>query len=59
MGEEKVHINSVVIGHVDSNKSTTTGHQIYKHGGIDKLVMKDVAEKLVTLLRASSRSYHH
>ena len=25
MGKEKVHINIVVIGHVDSGKSTTTG----------------------------------
>jgi elongation factor 1-alpha len=34
--KEKVHINLVVIGHVDSGKSTTTGHLIYKCGGIDK-----------------------
>jgi elongation factor 1-alpha len=31
-----MHINIVVIGHVDSGKSTTTGHLIYKCGGIDK-----------------------
>jgi len=36
MGKEKLHINIVVIGHVDSGKSTTTGHLIYKCGGIDK-----------------------
>ncbi|GBG75271.1 hypothetical protein CBR_g19904 [Chara braunii] len=36
MGKEKSHINIVVIGHVDSGKSTTTGHLIYKLGGIDK-----------------------
>lgn len=36
MGKEKTHINIVVIGHVDSGKSTTTGHLIYKCGGIDK-----------------------
>jgi elongation factor 1-alpha len=36
MGKEKEHINLVVIGHVDSGKSTTTGHLIYKCGGIDK-----------------------
>ena len=34
--KEKNHINLVVIGHVDSGKSTTTGHLIYKCGGIDK-----------------------
>jgi len=36
MGKEKIHINIVVIGHVDSGKSTTTGHLIYQCGGIDK-----------------------
>merc|ERR1711974_286159 len=36
MGKEKTHINLVVIGHVDAGKSTTTGHLIYKCGGIDK-----------------------
>lgn len=36
MPKEKLHINIVVIGHVDSGKSTTTGHLIYKCGGIDK-----------------------
>jgi len=34
--DAKIHINIVVIGHVDSGKSTTTGHLIYKCGGIDK-----------------------
>jgi len=36
MGKDKVHINLVVVGHVDAGKSTTTGHLIYKCGGIDK-----------------------
>ena len=36
MGKEKIHANLVVIGHVDAGKSTTTGHLIYKCGGIDK-----------------------
>jgi len=35
MGKEKDKINIVVIGHVDSGKSTSTGHLIYKCGGID------------------------
>jgi len=34
--DDKTHINIVVIGHVDSGKSTSTGHLIYKCGGIDK-----------------------
>jgi elongation factor 1-alpha len=36
MPKEKVHVNLVVIGHVDSGKSTSTGHLIYKCGGIDQ-----------------------
>merc|ERR1712072_1126447 len=36
MGKEKDRINLVVIGHVDSGKSTSTGHLIYKCGGIDE-----------------------
>jgi elongation factor 1-alpha len=40
MGKEKLHVNIVVIGHVDAGKSTTTGHLIYKCGGIDKRVIE-------------------
>ncbi|KAL2893470.1 Elongation factor 1-alpha, partial [Bienertia sinuspersici] len=40
MGKEKIHISLVVIGHVDSGKSNTTGHLIYKLGGIDKRVIE-------------------
>ena len=36
MVKEKTHINVVVIGHVDSGKSTTTGHLVYKCGGIEQ-----------------------
>ncbi|EED86267.1 hypothetical protein THAPSDRAFT_bd1861 [Thalassiosira pseudonana CCMP1335] len=36
MPKDKTHISLVVIGHVDCGKSTTTGHLIYKLGGIDK-----------------------
>jgi len=36
MPKAKEHISLVVIGHVDAGKSTTTGHLIYKCGGIDK-----------------------
>jgi elongation factor 1-alpha len=34
--KEKIHVSIVVIGHVDSGKSTSTGHMIYKCGGIDQ-----------------------
>ena len=33
MGKEKAHVNLGVIGHVDSGKSTTTGHLNYKVSG--------------------------
>ncbi len=36
MPKEKERLNLVVIGHVDSGKSTSTGHLIYKCGGIDE-----------------------
>jgi len=36
MPKDKIHINIVVVGHVDSGKSTSTGHLIYKCGGIDQ-----------------------
>ncbi|CAD8090962.1 unnamed protein product [Paramecium primaurelia] len=49
MPKDKLHVNLVVIGHVDSGKSTTTGHLIYKLGGIDERTIKkfeDEANKL-------------
>ena len=32
----KPHVGVVVVGHVDAGKSTTTGHLLFKLGGIDK-----------------------
>lgn len=54
MGKEKLHINIVVIGHVDSGKSTTTGHLIYKCGGIDKRTIEKF-EKEAAEVEAWSR----
>jgi translation elongation factor EF-1alpha len=57
MGKEKIHINIVVIGHVDSGKSTSTGHLIYKCGGIDKRTIekfeKEAAEVCISHLNHS------
>lgn len=47
MGKEKAHINLVVIGHVDAGKSTTTGHLIYKCGGIDKRTIEKFEKEAV------------
>lgn len=55
MGKEKTHINIVVIGHVDSGKSTTTGHLIYKCGGIDKRTIEKF-EKEAAEVRSPSLS---
>ena len=48
MNNEKGNLNIVVIGHVDSGKSTTTGHLIYQCGGVDKATVdrfeKEAAE---------------
>ncbi|XP_034456795.1 elongation factor 1-alpha-like isoform X2 [Hippoglossus hippoglossus] len=56
MGKEKIHINIVVIGHVDSGKSTSTGHLIYKCGGIDKRTI-DKFEKEAAEMGKSSFKY--
>jgi len=56
MPKEKQHISIVVIGHVDSGKSTTTGHLIYKCGGIDKRVIEKF-EKEATEMGKGSFKY--
>mmetsp|Transcript_56679 Transcript_56679/g.68189 ORF Transcript_56679/g.68189 Transcript_56679/m.68189 type:complete len:438 (+) Transcript_56679:94-1407(+) len=53
MGKEKVHISLVVIGHVDAGKSTTTGHLIYKCGGIDKRTIEKFEKEAAELGKSS------
>ena len=53
MGKEKSHINVVVIGHVDSGKSTTTGHLIFKCGGIDKRTIEKFEKEAAELGKGS------
>lgn len=53
MGKEKTHVNLVVIGHVDSGKSTTTGHLIYKLGGIDKRTIEKFEKESAEMGKAS------
>jgi elongation factor 1-alpha len=52
----KTHVNLVVVGHVDSGKSTTTGHLIYKMGGIDKRTIEKF-EKEATEMGKGSFKY--
>jgi elongation factor 1-alpha len=51
--KDKVHINLVVIGHVDSGKSTSTGHLIYKCGGIDKRTIEKYEKEAAEAGRGS------
>jgi len=53
MGKEKIHCNLVVIGHVDSGKSTTTGHLIYKCGGIDKRTIEKFEKEAAEMGKGS------
>jgi len=53
MGKEKKHISLVVIGHVDAGKSTTTGHLIYKCGGIDKRTIEKFEKEAAELGKSS------
>jgi elongation factor 1-alpha len=53
MPKEKSHINIVVIGHVDSGKSTSTGHLIYKCGGIDKRTIEKFEKEAAEMGKGS------
>jgi len=53
MGKAKLHINIVVIGHVDSGKSTSTGHLIYKCGGIDKRTIEKFEKEAAEMGKGS------
>merc|ERR1711912_120264 len=53
MGKAKAHINIVVIGHVDAGKSTSTGHLIYKCGGIDKRTIEKFEKESAETGKAS------
>jgi len=53
MPKEKTHVSLVVVGHVDSGKSTTTGHLIYKCGGIDKRTIEKFEKEAAELGKGS------
>merc|ERR1712096_395267 len=53
MGKTKTHINIVVIGHVDAGKSTSTGHLIYKCGGIDKRTIEKFEKEAMEMGKGS------
>ncbi|KAL0211627.1 hypothetical protein RCL1_005253 [Eukaryota sp. TZLM3-RCL] len=53
MGKDKIHCNLVVIGHVDVGKSTTTGHLIYKCGGVDERTIAKFEKEAAELGKGS------
>ena len=53
MPKDKSHISIVVIGHVDSGKSTSTGHLIYKCGGIDKRTIEKYEKEAAEMGKGS------
>ncbi|CAD2221775.1 elongation factor 1-alpha [Angomonas deanei] len=53
MGKDKVHMNLVVVGHVDAGKSTATGHLIYKCGGIDKRTIEKFEKEAAEIGKSS------
>uniref|UniRef100_A0A671K804 Tr-type G domain-containing protein n=1 Tax=Sinocyclocheilus anshuiensis TaxID=1608454 RepID=A0A671K804_9TELE len=54
--KERININLVIIGHVESGKSTTTGQLIYKCGGIDHRTIEKY-EKATNQIGKSSFKY--
>jgi elongation factor 1-alpha len=50
---EKKHLSLVVCGHVDAGKSTTTGHLIFKLGGISEREMAKLQEEADNLGKSS------
>ena len=53
MTEDKEHISIVVTGHVDAGKSTTTGHLLFKLGGISSREMTKLQERADMLGKSS------
>jgi elongation factor 1-alpha len=51
--KELIHVNLVVIGHVDSGKSTSTGHLIYKCGGIDERAIEKFEKEAAQIGKGS------
>jgi len=51
--KEKEHLSIVVIGHVDAGKSTTTGHLLYKLGGVDARALAKYEEEAKAMGKGS------
>ena len=49
----KSHISIVITGHVDSGKSTTTGHLLFALGGVPEREMEKLKQEAETLGKGS------
>jgi len=49
----KPHLGIVIVGHVDAGKSTTTGHLLFKLGGLKQRVLDKLREEAVRLGKQS------
>ena len=50
---KKEYLSLVITGHVDSGKSTTIGHLVYKLGGIDAITMDKLSQESARIDRDS------
>jgi len=53
MASEKPHMSIVICGHVDSGKSTTTGHLLFQLGGISEREMEKLKQEADRLGKSS------
>jgi len=51
--ENKKHLGIVVVGHVDAGKSTTTGHLMFKLGGVNERTMEKLQKEADALGKGS------
>src|SRR3990172_45252 len=52
---EKPHLNTIIMGHVDHGKSTTTGHLLYLAGAIDERTIKAESQADAAVLFCSAK----
>ncbi|EHB05344.1 Putative elongation factor 1-alpha-like 3 [Heterocephalus glaber] len=53
MGKGMIHINVIIIRHMDLGKSTTTGHLIYRYGGINKRIIEKLEKQAAKMQKVS------
>jgi elongation factor 1-alpha len=56
MSGDKTHLSIVICGHVDSGKSTTTGHLLFELGGLDERELQKLKAEADRLGKSSFAS---